>query len=279
VSAPLVVEPAGLSPAELAAIRAMLARVGRDPPALADVWRLMDEAWAALGCDERRPDPARLAAFYRHPVWALNGMFAEQDAESRGHREAVAAWLRALAPARVLDFGGGYGGMARLAAAALPAATVALYEPYPSAAALALAAGHPNLRLVAEPGRGYDAAVCLDVLEHVPDPLPALAALAGALRAGGRLAIANNFYPVIRCHLPGTFHLRYSFPLFAALLGLRREGRLPAAAAELYRKTRDVAPPWGALRALEGASRLAFPALRAAHRAYRGATGRREGAV
>jgi SAM-dependent methyltransferase len=271
VSAPLVVEEAGLSDAELREIRAMLARTPGRAPSLAEIWGLMDEAWAALGCDERRPEPARLAAFYRHPVWALNGMFAEQDAVSRGHRLAIAAWLRSLAPARVLDFGGGYGGMARMAAAALPGAAVEVYEPFPSAAALALAAAHPNLRYVAEPGRGYDAALCLDVLEHVPDPLPPLAELAAALRPGGRLAVANNFYPVIRCHLPGTFHLRYTFPLVAGLLGLRREGRIPAALADVYRKAGppDRPPPWPALRALEAASRAAYPALRAAHRAHR----------
>lgn len=269
MSGPLVVEPAGLSERELRAVEALLARVPEGRPALTDIWRLMDEAWAELGLDERRPDPERLAAFYRHPVWTLNGMFVEQDPQSRGHREAVAAWLRGLAPARVLDFGGGYGSMARLAAAALPSAAIEVYEPFPSAAALARAAGHANLRFVAAPGTGYDAAVCLDVLEHVPDPLPALAALAGALREGGGLAIANSFYPVIRCHLPGTFHLRYSFPLFARLLGLRRLGRLPAAPADRYRKVRADPPPWPVLRALEAASRAAYPALWAAHRAYR----------
>lgn len=279
MTAPFVVEEAGLSAAERREIRAMLARMPGGQPSLAAIWRLMDEVWAALGCDERRPDPERLAAFYRHPVWALNGMFTEQDPLSRGHRAAIATWLRGLAPARVLDFGGGYGAMARLAAAALPEGAVELYEPYPSAAARARAAAHPNLRLVAEPGRDYDAALCLDVLEHVPDPLPPLAALAGALRDGGRLAIANNFYPVIRCHLPGTFHLRYSFPLFAGLLGLRREGRLPAALADIYRKVRASPPPWPALRALEAASRAAYPALRAAHRGYRAARRRPDAVI
>lgn len=269
MSTPLVVTEAGLSEADLRTIRGMLARTPGRAPSLAEIWRFMDEVWAALGCDERRPDPARLAAFYRHPVWALNGMFAEQDAVSRGHRTAIAAWLRTLAPARVLDFGGGYGGMARMAAAALPGATVEVYEPFPSATALALAAAHPNLRYVAELNRGYDAALCLDVLEHVPDPLPPFAALAGALRSDGQLVIANNFYPVVRCHLPGTFYLRYTFPLFAGLLGLRREGRIPAALADVYRKTADHPPSWPALRALETVSRAAFPALRVAHRAHR----------
>jgi SAM-dependent methyltransferase len=269
-----VVDAQGLSDHELAAIHAMLARAPQDPPTLADIWRLMDGAWAELGCDEYAPTEECLGSFYRHPVWALNGMFVEQDAESRGHREAIAAYLRRLAPGRILDYGGGYGSMARLAAAALPASRVELYEPFPSAAALARAAPFANLRFVSRPGAAYDAALCLDVLEHVPDPLPPLIALAESLRAGGRLVIANNFYPLIRCHLPATFHLRYSFPLFAALLGLRREGRLPGAAATIYRNVRSTAAPWRALRLLEAASRAAYPGLRGAHRAYQRARGR-----
>lgn len=270
----LVIDPSGLSPADLAVIQALLARLEQYPLTLADLWRLMDAVWAELGLDERRPDPALLQAFYRHPIWALNGMFTEQDPQSRGHRAALVAWLQRLAPARVLDYGGGYGVLARMAAAALPASTVELYDPFPSTAASARAAAHPNLRIVPSPGHGYDAVLCLDVLEHVPDPLEPLAAMARALRPGGYLAIANNFYPLIRCHLPGTFHLRYSFPLFAGLLGLQREGRIPAALADIYRKTGDRPPPWPALRALELASRAAYPLLLLAHRAYRRARGR-----
>ncbi len=268
------IDPSGLSPAELAVIQALLARLAQHSPTLADLWRLMDDVWAELGLDERRPDPVLLRVFYCHPIWALNGMFTEQDPQSRGHRAALVAWLQRLAPARVLDYGGGYGALARMAAAALPASTVELYDPFPSAAARARAAAHPNLRIVRTAGRGYDAVLCLDVLEHVPDPLEPLAEMVAALRPGGYLAIANNFYPLIRCHLPGTFHLRYSFPLFAGLLGLRREGRVPAALADIYRKTGDRPPPWPALRALELASRAAYPALLLAHRVYRRARGR-----
>ncbi|NWF78821.1 MAG: class I SAM-dependent methyltransferase [Chloroflexi bacterium] len=263
------VDPSGLSPAELTVIQALLARLAQHSLTLAGLWRLMDDVWAELGLDERRPDPALLQAFYRHPIWALNGMFTEQDPQSRGHRAALVAWLQRLAPARVLDYGGGYGALARTAAAALPTSTVELYDPFPSAAARARAAAHPNLRIVRTPGRGYDVVLCLDVLEHVPDPLEPLAEMAGALRPGGYLAIANNFYPLIRCHLPGTFHLRYSFPLFAGLLGLRRAGRVPAALADIYRKTSDRPPPWPALRALELASRAAYPPLLLAHQVYR----------
>lgn len=269
------IDPAGLSGDELAELERLLAQLP-SPPTVQAIWRLMDAAWAELGCDELRPDPARLGAFYRHPVWALNGMFVEQDPESRGHREAIVAWCRSALAAepstlsgRILDYGGGYGSLARMVAAALPAWRVEVYEPYPSAAALARAAALPNLHYVADLGAGYSSVLCLDVLEHLIDPLPELARMAGALAPGGRLVIANHFYPAIRCHLPGTFHLRYSFPLIARLAGLAWAGRCPGSPATIYRRVGRRAPNLAALRRAEQLSRALYPALWGAHRVYR----------
>lgn len=267
------IDPAGLSGAELAELERLLAQLP-SPPTVQALWRLMDAAWAELGCDERRPDPARLGAFYRHPVWTLNGMFVEQDPESWGHREAIVRWLAPQTTGAILDYGGGYGSLARMAAAALPALRVEVFEPYPSAAALARAAALPNLRYVDAPGRGYSAVLCLDVLEHLIDPLPDLAQMAGALAPGGRLVIANHFYPAIRCHLPGTFHLRYSFALIARLAGLAWAGRCPGSPATVYRRVGRRAPSLGALRRAERLSRALYPALWGAHRAYRRLRGR-----
>ena len=46
-------------------------------PSLQQLWQLMDEQWQArlrsTGLDER------VNAFYRHPVWLLNGLYIEQD--------------------------------------------------------------------------------------------------------------------------------------------------------------------------------------------------------
>ena len=46
------------------------------------------------------------------------------------------------------------------------------------------------------PEGGYDAAVCLDVLEHVPDPSRLVQQLAGYLRPGGRLFVHAPFYAI-----------------------------------------------------------------------------------
>jgi SAM-dependent methyltransferase len=229
----------------------------------------MDRAWDELGLDKRAPDPKRLAAFYRHPIWAASGRFAESDPTSLGHRAAIVAWLRGVEASLILDYGGGYGGLARMVAAALPDRRVEIYEPFPAPEAVARAAALPNLRYVAGLSASYDCALCVDVLEHVPQPLMVLADLAAHLRPGGHLLDASNFYPLIACHLPATFHMRYSFPLLARLLGLRRVGRVAGSHATAYQKISGAAPRWARLRLAEVCSRALYPALRQAHRLYR----------
>ena len=87
---------------------------------------------------------------------------------------------------------------------------------------LSLCGQNPQIKFVAEFELDvYDMLVCTDVLEHVINPLDLLAQMIGAVRVGGHLLIANCFEPVIACHLPSTFHLRYSFDDFCSRLGLR----------------------------------------------------------
>jgi SAM-dependent methyltransferase len=241
------------------------------PAGLAELWRAMDRAWDELGLDNRSPDPAGMAAFYRHPVWEANGLFIEQDPVSLAHREAIVAWLAGVDAPTILDYGGGYGGLARMAAADMPARRVDIYEPFPGAAALERAAAFPNLRYVGELREQYACILCVDVLEHLPDPLAALAELAAHLRMGGYLLDASNFYPLIKCHLPATFYLRYSLPLFAQMLGLRRAGRVAGSHATAYQRLSAPPPRWGPLRAAEAIARALYPALRPAHRLYRAA--------
>ncbi|NNJ11429.1 methyltransferase domain-containing protein [Chloroflexales bacterium ZM16-3] len=240
-----------------------------EPADIADLWRDMDRAWDALGLDNRNPDPARLAAFYHHPVWAQSGAFAETDPVSRGHREAIIAWMLDADTPTILDYGGGYGGLARMMAAAMPERSVNVYEPFPSPEALSRAAAFSNLRYIGKLEARYSCALCVDVLEHVPDPLAVLAEITAHLRPGGYLLDASNFYPLIRCHLPDTFYLRYSFPIFAQLLGLRRVGRVAGSHATAYQKVVDNAPRWGRLRAAEAIARAIYPALRQSHQIYR----------
>lgn len=179
-------------------------------PALDQMWTLMDEIWLSCGCDPANPDE-RLAAFYRHPVWLFNGLFAEQHSESLANRRIFSQWVKMQSPLRIADFGGGYGGLARLIGEELPAAEVEVIEPYPHPAAIAMTEACPNVRYAAELTGTYDIIVATDVFEHVPDPLELAAGTAQYLKIGGKYLIANCFQPVIFCHLPQLFHLSYAW--------------------------------------------------------------------
>jgi SAM-dependent methyltransferase len=220
----------------------------------------MDQAWDRCSCDNHHPDPDRLASFYRNPVWLLNGMFIEQHAVSMGHRQAITTAVAALAPERVLDFGGGFGTLARLLATALPKSEVAICEPYPPRHGIESCKPFANIHFVSElTSQSVDVLVSTDVLEHVPDPLALLAAMVDAVRPGGHLLIANCFYPVIACHLTSTFHLRYSFDAFCQALGLEVLGPCEGSHATIYRRAEVLQPDWRRLRVMEQRSQRLFP--------------------
>jgi SAM-dependent methyltransferase len=187
-------------------------------------------------------------------------MFIEQHDVSMGHRQAITAAVAALAPQRVLDFGGGFGTLARLLAEALPMAEVAICEPYPPHHGVLSCKPFPNIRFVPQLStQSVDVVVSTDVLEHVSDPLPLLAAMVDAVRPGGHLLIANCFYPDVLCHLPCTFHLRYSFDAFCQALGLKLLGPCEGSHATIYRRAQVLQPDWTRLRAMEQRSQRLFP--------------------
>jgi 2-polyprenyl-3-methyl-5-hydroxy-6-metoxy-1,4-benzoquinol methylase len=189
-------------------------------PTLEQVWALMDEYWRELKCDPKVMD-ARIGAYYAHPVWLLNGLFIEQHAQSLENRRRFTDWVAAQAPKRVADYGGGFGGLARMIGAACPDAAVEVIEPHPHPLAIARARRTANVRYQPTLDRDYDILIATDVFEHVPDPLALAAHTAAALQLGGRYLIANCFSPVILCHLPQTFHFRHSWDLALSAMGLK----------------------------------------------------------
>jgi 2-polyprenyl-3-methyl-5-hydroxy-6-metoxy-1,4-benzoquinol methylase len=244
---------------ERSAIDQQLVQVG-NAPSLEQLMGLMDQAWDRHGCDSRTPNAERLASFYSDPIWLLNGMFIEQHDVSMGHRHAITIAVAALVPKRVLDFGGGFGTLARLLATALPQAEISIFEPYPPRHGIESCKPFANIRFVPElSSQSVDVLVSTDVLEHVPDPLRLLAAMVDTLRPGGHLLIANCFYPAILCHLPCTFHLRYSFDNFCRALGLEVVGPCKGSHATIYRRTHVMEPDWSRLRAMERRSQQLFP--------------------
>jgi SAM-dependent methyltransferase len=216
-------------------------------PSLQQLWQLMDEQWQAHGCDPLQIDE-RVSAFYRHPVWLLNGLFIEQDPQSLAHRQAFTAWVTQQAPVRVADVGGGFGGLARLIGAALPQASVEVLEPYPHPAAIALAADSPNVRFVPELTGDYDLVIATDVFEHVPDPIALAASTASHLRIGGRYLMANCFVPVIACHLPQLFHLSFGWDQAMRAMRLQSFQKVLYGQSYIYTGVLDL----GAARYVEG---------------------------
>ncbi len=235
--------------------------VGRfnEEPSIERLWQLVDEAWLKHGCDNRLLDPSRISSFYGDPVWILNGLYTESDSISMVHRYAITEAIAGLNPQSVLDFGGGFGTLARLLAAALPQAEISICEPYPPRHGVLSCLPFPNIRFVPQLStQSVDVLVSTDVLEHVSDPLALLGAMVDAVRPGGHLLIANCFYPVVLCHLPCTFHLRYSFDAFCQALGLEVLGPCEGSHATFYRRAQVLQPDWPRLRAMEKRSQRSF---------------------
>ena len=228
---------------------------------LEQMWYLMDLVWDDLGCDNRHLDWERIGKFYAHPVWLLNGLFIEQDTESMGHRHSISDWVIAQGFSHVVDYGGGFGTLARLIAQKDPSIRVDIYEPHPSDFGLKRAAEYENIHMIEKLQMQYDCLISTDVLEHVPDPLADFAAMVSHVRAGGYLIIANAFFPMIKCHLPQNFHFRYTFNQFAKMMGVEVEGMIEGTHAVIFKKVGNVEPDWNRIRRYEMLSKAAFPLI------------------
>lgn len=228
---------------------------------LQTIWQLMDQAWEECGAGYTEAQIKAVDVFYEHPVWLLNGIFTECDPASQQHREGIAEWIAESEPNLVADFGGGYGSLVRKIANYSPNTKVQIVEPYPSKLATHLARPYPNIEYVSKLPNNADVVIAQDVLEHLPDPLSIFSKLLEAAKIDGYILTANCFRPVIKCHLPETFHFRYSFQLIAPNLGCNYIGKLPKVPhVEIYRKTAHDSN-WSKARTLESLSRLAFPIL------------------
>lgn len=240
-----------LSVAERDSIAALLSQTGSDLK-LEQLYSIMDMVWSDLGCDPIRYDADKYAAFYRHPVWLLNGIFIEQHEESLSHRHTIAKAICNAGAKYVLDFGGGFGTLARLLADSDQKCTVDIWDPFPPRHGLVACRPYANIRFISTASDNtYDALACTDVLEHVHDPILLLSEMVNKVKLGGILVIYNCFFRVIQCHLPSTFHLRDTFDEFCGMLGLRVDGMTTDDHATIYRKDRLVRPEWKNIRAYE----------------------------
>jgi 2-polyprenyl-6-hydroxyphenyl methylase/3-demethylubiquinone-9 3-methyltransferase len=195
------------------------------------VWEELDRVWDEFDLNNRLPLSAQpINEFYTHPVWLMNGIFSAVDPVSLGHREAIAAWLSQHGTVRIADYGGGFGELALQIVRAVRNASVSIVEPYASSAASERIHEEPRISIVPDfDVDQYDAIIAQDVLEHVEDPISLAWRIASAVRHGGYAVFANCFYPLIKCHLPSGFHLRYTFRWVMTAMGLRYVGRVSGA--------------------------------------------------
>jgi len=186
----------------------------------------LDKAWDFYELNNENLDFERLGDFYSHPVWILNGLFSEIDSASCQHRQAIASCItQTLKSATVADFGGGSGVLAKFIADHPDfEGRVTIIEPYPNKYFQDALVGQGKVSWATEASESYDICIAQDVLEHLVDPLAYAENMISHTHLGGYLIFANNFYPVIKCHLPSTFYLRHTFKYLMRIYGLEYQG-------------------------------------------------------
>jgi len=221
---------------ELTELKRLMSLTSDNQISLSEIWFLMDVVWDEMECDNKKLDPNKISQYYSHSVWLLNGLFIENHDISLQHRRAIVSWISNHSVSRVLDFGGGVGTLARMLSEDQPSLDIEVYEPFPSQYALKKSSGFKNIKFINEPSSQYDCIICTDVLEHVPDPLQLLADMVKFTKVNGYLLIANHFFPCIKCHLPCTFHFRYTFDQFTDIMGLEKIGQIQKNYISIYQK-------------------------------------------
>ncbi|MBD2230088.1 class I SAM-dependent methyltransferase [Phormidium tenue] len=247
-----------LSNDETIEINRLINRLQGEDLTLQALWHIMDQIWDEMQCDNKAPDIAKLKSYYQHPVWLLNGLFIENHDVSLKCRAAISDWIVQEKRTKILDFGGGFGTLARMIAEKSANAVIDIYEPFPAQAALKSCQGYSNIAFVNQLESEYQCLVSTDILEHVPDPLSLLAKMISLVEVNGYLIIANHFYPSIKCHLPETFHLRFSFNHLATAMGLKMVDYCHGSHATIYLKTSTQPIDWVKVRQIERQSRRLF---------------------
>ena len=239
-------------------------------PSLEQIWEMMDSVWDEIGCDNQNFDIDKINQFYQHPVWTLNGLFIEQDEASLHNRQSICEWIERHDDniKTIIDCGAGMAVLAKLLATSLPDLSIDLYEPYPSQIVVARLSAYTNVQFVNKLNNNlYDCLISTDVLEHVPDPLSFFSEMINQVKPNGYLIIANCFYPVIKCHLPCTFHLRYTFNVFTRLMGLQKLETLNEH-IHVYQKNRTVTPNWKLISLMEKFSNVLYRFLEVVRTTY-----------
>ncbi len=197
------------------------------------------------------------------------------------HRWALETAATIAGPLDVLDVGAGPGHVARALRAGRGDVRVWAVEPEPeSARALAGSVEEVHATLDGVGRDGFDLALLLDVLEHVPDPAALLAQVAARVRPGGALLVSvpNVAHWSVRASLlAGRFdyaprgimdrtHLRFftrrTFRSLLAGAGLEVVAEDAAIApVEQVLTTVDAVAPWALGRGLRHTAARSLPGL------------------
>lgn len=228
---------------------------------LEQIWHFMDLVWDYYDCNSLDMDSDKIKKFYSHPVWLLNGLFIEQHDLSMSHRHAISDWIINKAFKSVVDYGGGFGTLARLIAEKDKNIDVYILEPYPSDFGLRRVRDFQNIKFIKELEKNYDCLIATDTLEHVYDPLYTFSDMVKSVKKNGYLVTANCFEPVIKCHLPQHFHFRHSFNMFAEMMGLKVVTNLDNSHATIFKKLREPSLNWTKIRFYEKVSKILFPII------------------
>ncbi len=207
---------------------------------LEQIWYLLNKTWQDMGCDNKNLNWDKIAQFYAHPVWLLNGLFIETHDLSMQIRKNIALYISQQGFKRICDYGGGFGTLAREIAQICPDIEIDIYEPFPSEYGKKCIADFANIHFVDELKKDYyDCLISTDVLEHVDDVLETFNTMLESLQIGSKALIGNCFYPVIDCHLPKHFHFRYTFKHIATLMGVTHIGDIQGAEyVQIYHKSK-----------------------------------------
>lgn len=228
---------------------------------LEQMWYLIDLVWDKYKCDNKKLNWSEIEKFYSHPVWVLNGLFIESHQISMTHRHSISDWIVQKGFNNLIDYGGGFGTLAKLISIKNKNIDIYIYEPFPSQYTINKLKKFENIHFIDKLNSNYDCLVSIDVLEHLSDPLKTFSDMINIVKINGYLIIANAFYPMIKCHLPKNFHFRYTFNIFSKLLGLKVIGKLNGSHATIFLKKKESIPNWNILRSLEKISKIIFPII------------------
>lgn len=211
-------------------------------PQLEEVWSIMDQVWDDLGLNNNKNyDEERFREYYAHPVWLLNGLWIEADAVSMQHRKGMAQNVKGDSP-KVLDYGGGFGTLAKQIALYCQGADIEIYEPHASNFAYDNIKGFDNIKFVDKlNNKKYDYIFTTDVIEHIDDPISLVIDFNKHLATGGIVVAAWNFTPCIKCHLLENFHFRYTMHgWIIPSLGFSYIEKAKGGHGHVYKKVKEV---------------------------------------